>query len=138
MLSGRYGIRTVLCDASREPVALDDASADAVSCFHLIEHMENPTNLLSEIGRILKPGAPAFIVTPDWQKAWRTFWNDPTHKRPYSKVSMARVLRMHGFAVEQHSWNARFGLGRLQAYKLWPRLGMMGIEMLAVARKPPG
>jgi 2-polyprenyl-3-methyl-5-hydroxy-6-metoxy-1,4-benzoquinol methylase len=133
-----YGMRTLRCDVARDRIDVADGAAGVVLCFHLIEHIEDPTNLLSEVVRILRPDGRAFIATPDWSKAWRSFFDDPTHRHPYSKVALARLCRMHGLEAELHSWNARYGLGRLQAYRFWPRLGMIGGEMLAIARKRTG
>lgn len=42
--------------------AMPEASADAVICSFLIEHLEQPELLLAVIGRILKPGGTAFIT----------------------------------------------------------------------------
>jgi SAM-dependent methyltransferase len=128
------GCRTVRADLAHEPLPLGDRTADAVVCFHVIEHLDDPTVLVREVRRILRPGAPLALVTPDWRKAHRTFFDDPTHRHPFTKASIARLLRMHGFAPRVWSWNSRFGLGRLQAYRLWPRLGMIGTELLAIAR----
>ncbi len=134
----RYGMRTLRCDIAAENLALDDASADAVLCIHVIEHLAAPAALLTEAWRVLRPGRCLFVVTPDWKKTMRTFWDDPTHLHPYSRESLARALRMHGFQPTLHGWNARYGMGRLGAYRLWPRLGMIGAAVLAVGRKPAG
>jgi SAM-dependent methyltransferase len=138
LFESAFGMRTLLCDVRTQRIDLPDASLGACLCFHLIEHLPDPGNLLGEIRRLLRPDGRAFIVTPDWTKCVRTFWDDPTHCHPYSKVSLGRVCRMHGLDATLHSWNARFGMGRMQAYRWWPRLGMIGIEMLAVARRRDG
>ncbi|MHA1569000.1 MAG: class I SAM-dependent methyltransferase [Alphaproteobacteria bacterium] len=136
LFRAQYDIRTLRCDIASEKLALKDASAGAVVCMHVIEHLATPDMLLSEAWRVLKPGKHLFLVTPDWNKSVRTFWDDPTHRHPYSRRALARVLRMHGFDATVHGWNACYGMGRLQAYRLWPRLGMIGVQMLAVGRKP--
>jgi len=41
-----------------------DASVDAVYCISVLEHIERPENLVTEIARILRPGGP-FILTID-------------------------------------------------------------------------
>jgi SAM-dependent methyltransferase len=131
-----YGFQTVRRDVAREPLPLGDGSVDAAICMHVIEHLDRTEHFLAEMRRVLKVGAPFFIVTPDWRKSFRTFWEDPTHVKPYDKVSIVRLLRMSGFDATAQSWNSRYGLGRLQAYRLWPRLGMIGTDMIATARKP--
>lgn len=129
---GSRGISTVRCDMGSEPLGLADSVANAVICFHLIEHLTSPDNLLTECRRVLKDGGVLFLVTPDWRKQYKTFWRDPTHLRPYDKESLARLLRMYKFEPTVFSWNARFGLGRLRAYRWFPRLGMIGEDMLVI------
>ncbi|MFT7572241.1 MAG: 2-polyprenyl-3-methyl-5-hydroxy-6-metoxy-1,4-benzoquinol methylase [Paracoccaceae bacterium] len=131
-----YGSEAVLWDANEPGLDLADASVQAITCFHLIEHLKNGDHLLAEAFRILKPGGTLFLATPDWNKCVRTFYNDPTHIRPYTKNSIARLLRMYGFDPSVYSWNSRYGLGRLKLYRWWPRTAMIGVEMLAVAKKP--
>lgn len=43
---------------------IDDCSCDVVVCADVIEHVDNPDNILAEIFRILKPGGDAVISTP--------------------------------------------------------------------------
>lgn len=130
------GFRAVQCDVERESLALEDDEVDAVLCLHLIEHLQSPDNLLQEVRRVLRPGGKLFLVTPDWRKQMRTFYRDPTHVRPYDRVSLERLLRMHELEVETSAWGSAFGLGRLQAYRHFPRLGLIGRDLLAVATVP--
>jgi SAM-dependent methyltransferase len=45
--------------------ALDDASQDFVIASHLLEHLADPLTQLSEIYRVLKPGAVVLVYLPD-------------------------------------------------------------------------
>ena len=131
----RYGIHPIACDVATDRIPLEDGSVGAIACFHLIEHLLDATNLMSEAFRLLEPGGRFFLVTPDRRKDYKAFWQDPTHIHPYDKVSIARLFRMYHFDVSVHSWNARFGLGRLRAYLVCPRFGMIGKEMIAIGQK---
>jgi len=131
----KYGISPVLCDMESQRLNIGSGSAQAVLCFHLIEHLHNPRNLFIEIHRILKSNGKLFLVTPDWRKQYKSFWRDPTHIHPYDKTSIARILRMNGFSPAIFSWNSRYGLGRIQAYRWFPRLGMIGEELIAIGTK---
>jgi 2-polyprenyl-3-methyl-5-hydroxy-6-metoxy-1,4-benzoquinol methylase len=135
LFQSKYGINSFRCDFNSQPLKLEDGSVDAVVCFHLIEHLSKPDNLLIEAHRVLKKGGKLFLVTPDWRKQYKTFWRDPTHIRPYDKESIARLLRIHNFSPTVHSWGSAYGLGRLQAYRWIPRLGMIGQDLLAVGTK---
>lgn len=135
VFSGEFGIRTILCNIAVQPLDLGASSVGAVICFHLIEHLAKPDNLLVETYRVLKPGGKLFFVTPDWRKQYKTFWRDPTHLHPYDKVSISRLLQMYRFKPRVSSWNARYGLGKIRAYCWFPRLGMIGTELLAIGTK---
>jgi ubiquinone/menaquinone biosynthesis C-methylase UbiE len=131
----RPGISTLRCDIESMPLEIEDNSVGAVFCLHLIEHLSNPGNLLREAHRVLESNGRLFLVTPDWRKQYRTFWRDPTHLHPYDKESIDRLLRIHRFRPQVMSWGTAFGLGRIGAYRRFPRLGLMGADILAVATK---
>ena len=76
-----------------------DSSIDFVTMNAVIEHIANPENVLNESFRVLKPGGIIFVRTPNWQRDARDFYNDPTHVKPYTPVSMKQTLELHGFTV---------------------------------------
>lgn len=129
------GIKTFLCDVSREALPLADAGTKLALCFHVIEHLQSPDFLLGEIKRILRPDGMVFFVTPDWRKQHKIFWRDPTHVKPYDKEGLGRLLRIHGFAPEISSWNAAYGFGRLRLYRWLPKLGLIGRDILGIGYK---
>jgi 2-polyprenyl-3-methyl-5-hydroxy-6-metoxy-1,4-benzoquinol methylase len=49
-----------------EEVAFPDDAFDAVIASHVIEHVHDPVRLLKECRRILKPGAPLVLATPNF------------------------------------------------------------------------
>jgi SAM-dependent methyltransferase len=49
-------------DAARLPVR--DASVDTVLCTEVLEHLERPEAVASEIARVLRPGGTALITAP--------------------------------------------------------------------------
>jgi SAM-dependent methyltransferase len=55
--------------------------ADAVICHHVLEHLENPPEMLREARRILKPGGLAFISVPYEREARYRRYNpaEPNH-----------------------------------------------------------
>jgi SAM-dependent methyltransferase len=104
--------RTLVADALALPFAT--ASVDAVIAAELLEHLPNPQAPLAEFARILKPGAPLVITTPnpfEWgrlMRHWllrrraadaanvRRFLGNPDHKGFIEPLSFCNALRRHG------------------------------------------
>jgi SAM-dependent methyltransferase len=73
-----------------------DSFFDGINCSHVLEHMENPENMISEFKRILKDGGILAISVPNF--SFKHFYKDPTHKRPYPKEALFRILYDRGFS----------------------------------------
>ena len=94
---------------------------DAVICFHVIEHLHNPKNAITEVWRVLKGGGIVIAESPHWRSTIKffgfNFWDDPTHIRPYSPKSFSSLFSE--FTVKQvgitHSIHSAIagGLSRL-------------------------
>lgn len=79
-----------------------DASAVAVTSFHLIEHLpsEQWLPLLDEIQRILVPGGLVIIETPNPRNILvgaGDFFRDPSHRTPVFPDTLAYFGRVRGF-----------------------------------------
>ena len=90
-----------------------DRSFDAVTCMHVVEHLNTMTNLWREIARLLKPGGLVYIETPGLQslttpsppKALRgkitlNFYDDPTHIRAVPIASLVSAARDVGLTLK--------------------------------------
>jgi ubiquinone/menaquinone biosynthesis C-methylase UbiE len=131
------GIRCVKIDVEKEAIPLADASADAVIAFHLIEHLADPQFFLSEALRVLKEGGYFVLVTPDWRRQYKIFWRDHTHRHPYDKMSVSRMLRCFEFEIVSVSnFGVVRGLGGTGIWKLFRSFMFTGIDIIAIARKP--
>ena len=76
----------------KDKIDINDKTCDIMSAVSLIEHLQNPENLLSEVKRLLKSNGFFIIVTPDWSFNMKHFFDDPTHVHPYTKKSLNFVL----------------------------------------------
>lgn len=74
-----------------------DASIDIAVSLAVIEHLGKPDNFVSEIFRCLKPGGIVYLSTPNFMLDWKNFYNDPTHVKPYTPVSLEELLRLNDF-----------------------------------------
>jgi len=68
---------------------------DGVISSHVLEHIDNPEMMISEFKRILKFGGLLVIAVPNF--SFKNFYKDPTHKRPYPKEALYRLLSDRGF-----------------------------------------
>jgi SAM-dependent methyltransferase len=114
---------------------LPDGTVDIAIGLAIIEHIANPETFLSEIHRVLKPGGLIYLSTPNWQMDSRSFYDDPTHVKPYTPDSLETVLRLFGFRNAHTFPGLRckplwFYQGRYRfakAYYLFPFSGNRGL-----------
>jgi len=102
---GRFaapGVEARVMDASRELPALPAAHFDAVLASNVLEHFEPDTasRIVREVAALLKPGGRFLIIQPNYRYAYRNYFDDYTHRAVFSDVSLANMLRSHGFQIE--------------------------------------
>jgi 2-polyprenyl-3-methyl-5-hydroxy-6-metoxy-1,4-benzoquinol methylase len=100
------GVRVVV--GSLAQAAFPDRSFDIVTLFHVMEHVSNPREVLSEVSRILKPDGVVVLQVPNidsWQfKAFGAKWyglDIPRHVIDYSKASMLSLLKDSSFEPQR-------------------------------------
>lgn len=91
------GIDIDIIDFNNDEFPFPDNSFDLVVSLAVIEHIKNTENFLSEINRILKKGGFVFFSTPNWCYAFKNFYDDYTHVRPYTKKSLSKILSDFNF-----------------------------------------
>lgn len=98
-------------DADRLPWG--DREFDAITCMHVVEHLQEPRRLVSEAARLLKPGGRIYVETPH-PKSLTTmsatgggagtvtmnFFDDPTHVRVVTTDALSRDLKVVGLVPE--------------------------------------
>ncbi|HEU4870988.1 MAG TPA: class I SAM-dependent methyltransferase, partial [Pyrinomonadaceae bacterium] len=94
---------------------LDDASAGAITGFHIVEHVSLKTliTLLNEALRVLQPGGVVIFETPNPENVLvgsNYFYMDPTHRNPLPSELLEFLLESRGFeAIEilnLHPWES--------------------------------
>jgi len=91
-----FDINTV--DIEVDPLPLPDESHDLLVSYALMEHLKSPDNMITESRRCLKPGGYLMINTPNWWYSSDIFFDDYTHVKPYSPVSLRALLNDFGFS----------------------------------------
>jgi 2-polyprenyl-3-methyl-5-hydroxy-6-metoxy-1,4-benzoquinol methylase len=91
---------------------LPEADFDAITCWHVIEHVSDPRRLLGEMYRLLKPGGVLVIATPNLNdRLFRIAYLIARRRRPplytigerevhlfiYSKDTLRQLVASEGF-----------------------------------------
>ena len=74
----------------------EDDTFDIVYSKSVIEHFKNPEKYMSEAIRVLKPGGLFLILVPDWESQYLTFFDDYTHRSPFTKVGLLDMCKIFG------------------------------------------
>jgi 2-polyprenyl-3-methyl-5-hydroxy-6-metoxy-1,4-benzoquinol methylase len=101
----RYGIKTYTGDLLA--AGLPEASFDAITMSHTIEHLVDPATTLRECLRLLRPGGKLIVVTPNVDSSaaalfgpfWRG-WEPPRHLQLFSTSTLERFLSQAGFGLQ--------------------------------------
>ena len=107
-----------------EAPAFKDASFDAVLSFETLEHLENDTNFLSEVTRILTPNGKLILSTPHG-KAPGVVPDNPFHRREYTRDQLQNLLAEYFRSV------------RMYGRRLGPRLAGLERELTGIRRFDP-
>lgn len=63
----------------------------------LMEHLRNPDKFLAEARRVLKPGGKIICLIPDWESNYKTYFDDFTHRTPFTSVSLNDIYQITDF-----------------------------------------
>lgn len=86
-----------VCDVENEELPYDDDTFDVLYSKSFIEHLHNPGKYLKEANRVLKPGGLLLTLVPDWEANYKTYFDDFTHRTPFTHVSLVDAYMMYGF-----------------------------------------
>jgi ubiquinone/menaquinone biosynthesis C-methylase UbiE len=76
-----------------------DHSVDVLFASNLLEHLDDAQIELAiaEFRRVLKAGARVILLQPNFRYAYREYFDDYTHKRIFTDVSLRDLFVAHGF-----------------------------------------
>jgi 2-polyprenyl-3-methyl-5-hydroxy-6-metoxy-1,4-benzoquinol methylase len=81
---------------------------DAITMWHVLEHVHELHNYIAQLKKLLKPGGKLFIAVPNYTSydagVYKEFWaayDVPRHLYHFSPKSMQALLNSHGMAVEK-------------------------------------
>ena len=91
------GLDIKLCDIENEKLPFDDNTFDVIYSKSFIEHLYYPEKYLEEAYRVLKPKGMLLTLVPDWESNYKTYFDDFTHRTPFTKMALTDAYKMYGF-----------------------------------------
>ncbi|MCU4139987.1 MAG: 2-polyprenyl-3-methyl-5-hydroxy-6-metoxy-1 [Methanophagales archaeon] len=98
-IARKRGFNVLLVDVENG-LCFKDSSFDAIHASHIIEHLSDPIYFMKECFRILKEGGKLVVITEDFSKAYKIFYDDPTHISPLTRKSLKICAIEAGFKVK--------------------------------------
>ena len=103
-------------DVERDSLPWPDASMDAITCMHLVEHLHELRLLLHEVARLLRPAGRVYFETPHPKSLdlpplrdrtpgfafTLNFHDDPAHVRVVPVRELAQSLSAGGLEICAH------------------------------------
>ncbi len=87
-----------LSNLSKDNLPYQSESFDYIFSKSVIEHIEEPSLLIKESYRVLKPKGKSIFLTPSWlHNAWGPFYLDHTHVTPFTQFSLKNLLKISGY-----------------------------------------
>jgi SAM-dependent methyltransferase len=90
------GIRHSICGILQD-LQLPACSIEAVACFDVIEHLQDPGALLDEVSRVLTPGGRVAISVPAMRSLWSDMDEISGHQCRYGRKELLNLMGRHRF-----------------------------------------
>ena len=91
------GLDVKLCDVENEKLPFDDNTFDVIYSKSFIEHLYYPEKYLEEAYRVLKSNGILLTLVPDWESNYKIYYDDYTHRTPFTKMALTDAYKMYGF-----------------------------------------
>jgi SAM-dependent methyltransferase len=111
--SGATDYRVEMSDSNPLPVA--DAACTRIVCLEVLEHVDSPQQLMSELVRVAKPGALFLLAVPDERSeaiqqtlAPPAYWAKPNHVRIFSQADFGGLVEQAGLVIEDRQFKSFF------------------------------
>lgn len=86
---------------SLEDLPLETAGTDLLLALDVLEHIDDDTLAVAEIGRVVRPGGRLIVTVPALPWLWGPHDEVNEHKRRYRRAELLRLIGDAGFAVER-------------------------------------
>lgn len=113
----RHGFKMIEGNLDEEGIHTEQ-KFDLITMIDVLEHLENDTDSLNKIKRMMNIGAQIIITVPAYQFLWGTHDTKYGHKRRYTLGELRAKLRRAGFKINKISYIQPLFLLPLLAYRL--------------------
>ena len=86
-----------VCDIENESLPYPDDHFDIIYNKSFLEHLREPSRVIKEIYRVLKPGGLFLSMVPDWESQYKKYYDDYTHRTPFTTVSLTNIYKVNEF-----------------------------------------
>jgi SAM-dependent methyltransferase len=95
------GVEALVLDITAGLESLGSASFDVVLASNLLEHFSADVvaKVVETVARLLRPGGRFIVIQPNFRYAWRSYFDDYTHRSIFTDVSLPALLRSAGFNI---------------------------------------
>jgi ubiquinone/menaquinone biosynthesis C-methylase UbiE len=100
----RYGLNFNPVNGAGEALPFPNSHFDIIICLDVLEHVQNPEQLISEIGRCLQPGGLSFFTAIN-----RFAFNDPHYHVRFVNWLPRRFSEPYLKLIGRNKDNSRFG-----------------------------
>ena len=91
---------------------------DVIFTKSFVEHLPNPVDFVNKILKSLKKGGLLITLTPDWESNYWNFFDDITHIKPFSRVTLQTLyefcdleeIQVKRFRQLPSTWNSKIAL----------------------------
>lgn len=87
-----------IADLENKSLPYEDNFFDVIYSKSVVEHFFYPEKLFKEMHRVLKPGGIILTLTPDWENTYTIFYEDYTHRTPFTYNSLKDIQSIVGFS----------------------------------------
>lgn len=81
------------------PLKFENNSYDFIILKFVIEHVNDINLLMYEVHRILRYNGKVLILTDDYPRQVKDFWEDPTHITPMTLKRMENLAKLNYFKI---------------------------------------
>jgi SAM-dependent methyltransferase len=96
------GVETIIGQVT-DLDTIADGSVDFAFASNLFEHLTQGELILvlDQLSRKLRSGGQLSILQPNYRYAYREYFDDYTHRTPYSHIGLADLLQAQGWTVTE-------------------------------------